>query len=389
MLQKLRTGRIPETAYLIMLTVFIAAAFIEGTTLTHVFGVGQVMSLTYRIYQLTVLAVLVKIFFLDDSRLVTKAAILTALGLVYVICHRAQAMAPFFLAIFIFGAIGVDWSKILKCFFFTDLVLLIATVLAATFHAIPNPAQVRMYFGIPFQRLGMGIVTPTDLAAHAFSLMIAYALLKNFRFSRRQLLGLAVLTVAVFVLTDTRLDFMLMLLLLLSSAFYRDIRKFVTEAGPELFGILTGGVALLDLWITHVYYMPSRFWETVDRFMSSRLFYGNVAMKKCQVPPLLGRFIPQNGNGLMLRPGEQYFFIDSSVIRMWTMFGIVFTILMIMLTGFIIIRSFSAKYTALLVILLLIVLESTIDHHLWDLSYNILFVSAFADWSSLAYRSSC
>lgn len=88
----------------------------------------------------------------------------------------------------------------------------------------------------------------------------------------------------------------------------------------------------------------------------------------------------------MLKPGERYFFIDSSIVRMWTMFGIVFTILMIMLTAFLIIRGFSAKYVPLLVILALIVIESAIDHHLWDISYNVLFVAAFADWSSLTKR---
>ena len=38
MIKKLRAKHVPETAYLIMFTIFSAAAFIEGTTLTHVFG---------------------------------------------------------------------------------------------------------------------------------------------------------------------------------------------------------------------------------------------------------------------------------------------------------------------------------------------------------------
>ena len=50
MIKKLRAKHVPETAYLIMFTIFSAAAFIEGTTLTHVFGVDRLMALTYRIY---------------------------------------------------------------------------------------------------------------------------------------------------------------------------------------------------------------------------------------------------------------------------------------------------------------------------------------------------
>lgn len=96
MIKKLRAKHVPETAYLIMFTIFSAAAFIEGTTLTHVFGVDRLMALTYRIYQLSVLGVLGKIFFLDDSTKKTKTGIFLTLAVLYFICHRAQAMAPFF-----------------------------------------------------------------------------------------------------------------------------------------------------------------------------------------------------------------------------------------------------------------------------------------------------
>ena len=386
MIKKLRAKHVPETAYLIMFTIFSAAAFIEGTTLTHVFGVDRLMALTYRIYQLSVLGVLGKIFFLDDSTKKTKTGIFLTLAVLYFICHRAQAMAPFFMAIFIFGAVGVDWKKILKCFFFTGLLLTCLSLFGALFRIIPNMAQSRTYFGIPFRRFSMGIATPTDFAAHVFSLMMASVLLRDFKCDKKCLILLSLIAFLTFALTDARLDLILMILLLLCTAFYDKIKAFITASGPGFFGIIIGGYALFDLWITHVYYMPSRFWETLDRFLSSRLFYGNVAMKQCQIPPLFGRFIPQNGNGLMLKPGERYFFIDSSIVRMWTMFGIVFTILMIMLTAFLIIRGFSTKYVPLLVILALIVIESAIDHHLWDMSYNVLFVAAFADWSSLTKR---
>lgn len=79
MIKKLRAKHVPETAYLIMFTIFSAAAFVEGTTLTHVFGVDRLMALTYRIYQLSVLGVLGKIFFLDDSTKKTKTGIFRAL----------------------------------------------------------------------------------------------------------------------------------------------------------------------------------------------------------------------------------------------------------------------------------------------------------------------
>ncbi|WP_334117627.1 beta-carotene 15,15'-monooxygenase, partial [Ligilactobacillus sp.] len=318
MIAKIRENHIPETAYLIMFIIFSAAAFIEGTTLTHVFGVDRLMAVTYRVYQLSVLGVLGKIFFLDDSTKKTKAGIFLTLAVLYFICHRVQVMSPFFMAIFIFGAVGVDWKKILKCFFFTNLTMTCLAFLCSLFRIIPNMTQSRMYFGIPFHRFGMGIATPTDFAAHAFSLMLAFILIRGFRCSKGLLTGLSVIAFLTFAFTDARLDLVLMILLLSCTAFYDKVEKFILASGPVFFGIILGGYALFDLWITHVYHMPSRFWETLDRFLSSRLFYGNVAMKQCQVPPLFGRFIPQNGNGLMLKPGEQYFFIDSSIIRMWT-----------------------------------------------------------------------
>ena len=252
MIKKLRTKHVPETAYLIMFTIFSAAAFIEGTTLTHVFGVDRLMALTYRIYQLSVLGVLGKIFFLDDSTKKTKTGIFLTLAVLYFICHRAQAMAPFFMAIFIFGAVGVDWKKILKCFFFTGLLLTCLSLFGALFRIIPNMAQSRTYFGIPFRRFSMGIATPTDFAAHVFSLMMASVLLRNFKCDRKCLILLSLIAFLTFALTDARLDLILMILLLLCTAFYDKIKAFITASGPGFFGIIIGGYALFDLWITHV-----------------------------------------------------------------------------------------------------------------------------------------
>lgn len=74
MIKKLRAKHVPETAYLIMFTIFSAAAFVEGTTLTHVFGVDRLMALTYRIYQLSVLGVLEKSSFWTTRRKKPKQA---------------------------------------------------------------------------------------------------------------------------------------------------------------------------------------------------------------------------------------------------------------------------------------------------------------------------
>lgn len=286
MIKKLRAKHVPETAYLIMFTIFSAAAFVEGTTLTHVFGVDRLMALTYRIYQLSVLGVL-KNLLLDDSTKNQNRHFPDACRALFHLPSCAGNGA-FFMAIFIFGAVGVDWKKILKCFFFTGLLLTCLSLFGALFRIIPNMAQSRTYLGIPFHRFSMGIATPTDFAAHVFSLMMAAVLLRDFKCDRKCLILLSLIAFLTFALTDARLDLILMILLLLCTAFYDKIKAFITASGPGFFGIIIGGYALFDLWITHVYYMPSRFWETLDRFLSSRLFYGNVAMKQCQVPPLLG-----------------------------------------------------------------------------------------------------
>lgn len=110
MIKKLRTKHVPETAYLIMFTIFSAAAFIEGTTLTHVFGVDRLMALTYRIYQLSVLGVLGKIFFWTTRRKNQNRHFPDACRALFHLPSCAGNGA-FFMAIFIFGAVGVDWKR--------------------------------------------------------------------------------------------------------------------------------------------------------------------------------------------------------------------------------------------------------------------------------------
>src|SRR5699024_10784455 len=89
----------------------------------------------------------------------------------------------------------------------------------------------------------------------------------------------------------------------------------------------------------------------------------------------------QNGNGSM-KPGEAFFFIDSSFVSALLMYGLVFFVVAM----FYIISSMESNIKQgnynLVIALILVLLSSAIDNHLWDMAFNIVFLGMFADVQS-------
>lgn len=75
-------------------------------------------------------------------------------------------------------------------------------------------------------------------------------------------------------------------------------------------------------------------------------------------------------------------FIDSSFVRALLMYGLVFFVVAMFYIISSIESNIKQRNYNLVIALILVLLSSAIDNHLWDMAFNIVFLGMFADVQS-------
>ncbi|MBD5068693.1 MAG: hypothetical protein HDT50_00615 [Lactobacillus sp.] len=375
MLEKINWQRdnLGNYLYMYSLTLYLIVNFAAGTTLSKTLGLGTMVVLL-RLSQLATLIVFLKIIFLDKHKFNTLLAFIAGAGFLLVACKQARELEPLFIFVFMVGAYNINFKEILDKYILVILTMFLLTYVATLIGLVPNNVIWRANGG-PI-RAGLGLSTSSDMAAHSFYLMLAYALVHNFSLKRQQIGFLGLIAVLIFALTNSRLDGILMALLLLCLYFRRQVfqfMRFIGKKGVTLFVVL---YALGDLALTYCFDVNNRFYALLDTFLSHRLLFGKIAFEKYPLR-FLGQYIYQNGNGDP-RGYVKYYFIDSAFVQAWMMFGILFFIFMMCVLCFLIFKAYKHMYYGLILAVILIVISMAINHHFWNISYNVILLATLA-----------
>lgn len=375
MLEKINWQRdnLGNYLYMYSLTLYLIVNFAAGTTLSKTLGLGTMVVLL-RLSQLATFIVFLKIIFLDKHKFNTLLAFIAGAGFLLVACKQARELEPLFIFVFMVGAYNINFKEILDKYILVILTMFLLTYVATLIGLVPNNVIWRANGG-PI-RAGLGLSTSSDMAAHSFYLMLAYALVHNFSLKRQQIGFLGLIAVLIFALTNSRLDGILMALLLLCLYFRRQVfqfMRFIGKKGVTLFVVL---YALGDLALTYCFDVNNRFYALLDTFLSHRLLFGKIAFEKYPLR-FLGQYIYQNGNGDP-RGYVKYYFIDSAFVQAWMMFGILFFIFMMCVLCFLIFKAYKHMYYGLILAVILIVISMAINHHFWNISYNVILLATLA-----------
>lgn len=375
MLEKINWQRdnLGNYLYMYSLTLYLIVNFAAGTTLSKTLGLGTMVVLL-RLSQLATFIVFLKIIFLDKHKFNTLLAFIAGAGFLLVACKQARELEPLFIFVFMVGAYNINFKEILDKYILVILTMFLLTYVATLIGLVPNNVIWRANGG-PI-RAGLGLSTSSDMAAHSFYLMLAYALVHNFSLKRQQIGFLGLIAVLIFALTNSRLDGILMALLLLCLYFRRQVfqfMRFIGKKGVTLFVVL---YALGDLALTYCFDVNNRFYALLDTFLSHRLLFGKIAFEKYPLR-FLGQYIYQNGNGDP-RGYVKYYFIDSAFVQAWMMFGILFFIFMMCVLCFLIFKAYKHMHYGLILAVILIVISMAINHHFWNISYNVILLATLA-----------
>ncbi len=358
--------------YFVSFTCYLFAMSLKGTML-----VNFLLSERALFYLSIIPAFLVtlKIIFLDDHKWQDLTIFMLLEIILFAVGTNANEYQIFYLLFFIIGAKNIDIDKILQLFIWINLVVIVLSLIFALNGSVRNVMITRA--DSPAVRYSLGAVYPTDLAARGFFMMLAYTALKRFKLNIAEYISCVALTALVYFVTDTRIDLLLMLFLLICVAVYLKLSPLFAKIPAYLLEVVTI-LYTLAIILMGYFYHPG-FWplEKINSFLSGRLILEKVAFNDYNVP-LLGQYIYQNGFGGGFKVVD-YFYIDSSYVRTLMMHGIIIFALMFLLFYLLFTRFRQEKLYYWSICLLLVVLTAGIDQHMWDVSYNFVFLALFAN----------
>lgn len=282
----------------------------------------------------------------------------------------------------IYGARDIDFHRIAKVTVFCSAVLLAVTVICSYAGLILNYyeywyGRTRHYLGFRYSLFG-----PTVL----FNIIALLGWLYKERIRWILLLVLAALDYLFYQRTDSRLCFYLSLILLVAfvvmkiwpglPGHLRPLQALMTISFPLCFAVSVG---------ISCSYRPYGWMKDLNSKLVNRLLYGSNAVKEYGIS-WFGQRITFQGNGLTSAGRRastfHYSYVDCLYLQVLLRYGIIFSVVVLVLLTATMICLYRKKEYYLLLILFLLAVHAMIDDLIFYICFNTFwFVIASSLWS--------
>ena len=328
--------------------------------------------------------VLLKIFLFDDLDLKWLAIDAIVLILLLITWRTSKEFSLFSMGIFVLGARNVDFKRIIKIYFYVGMLLLAFVVISAMGGLIRNLVYRRDMTNIV--RQSFGIAYPTDFAAHVLYLILAYAYLK---FGKIKWYDYVVFLAAAGFLvkfSDARLSAYAIILSI--PVLWIGQRAQTDHLLSRFIASFYWTVPILSAYLVIIasyFFTPSNEILTkVNNASSGRLFLGHKAISEYGFS-MFGKQIIEHGwggaNGLKMSQNApaNYFFVDSSFLRMTILYGIIMAIIILLAMTKISWESFQKGSFALASIIVIVSVSAMVEQRLLDLAYDPFLIALLAN----------
>ncbi|TCS76635.1 hypothetical protein EDD59_12317 [Muricomes intestini] len=287
------------------------------------------------------------------------------------------------IVLLIVGCRGIPFRKIAKTYFIICSILLVITMMFALTGKIENFV---LNQNGRRTRIAFGIVYPTDFSAHVFYLVLAYCYLREEKIKYLEIGVITALGIFVYAFCDARLN-TICILLTAGVMGYNKIRHDMTiKKGKSynmnaVFSILLclstilASMAMIGLTLL---YSQNRKWTLfLDHILNNRLKLGKKGIDVYGFS-IFGQQINLIGSGNRKATPANYFFLDSSYLFVPLLYGILVLGVILLLFLVMSFRARKEKDWTLLWLICIMSLQCVVEHHIVDISYNILL------WGTLA-----
>ncbi|MDO4803614.1 MAG: hypothetical protein Q4A32_02185 [Lachnospiraceae bacterium] len=306
------------------------------------------------------------------KRILLYAALSIPLLLCYKITGYIYQLDLFML---IAGARGINADRIIRLFFCLNLVLLAVTFIAVAGGLIENRTFIRA--GSSGLRNSVGFIYPTDFGARIFYTLLAFCYLVGKRFRILMVALFGIISVALIVYCDARLD--AGLIIIAGILFYMNarsklfMRKWVETALTCCFPVLF----LLSYFVTMAYPKGGIF-KILDTLLSKRLMFGYYNVLYAGIHPFGVHLFQQGHGALNYSHLTGYNFVDCGFLQGLLEYGYILMFFVLVMFVLITKKAIVRGRREIAIVLFLIALSSCIDHHFLEFWYDPFPLLIFA-----------
>ena len=318
-----------------------------------------------------------KIYVLDQWKKKELFAISLLLVIELIVWRMTHYPDLLLIGPFIIGAKGVNFRDIISWYFYLTLILVMTMMTLSLARIIPNLVY---YSASRPTRYALGMLYPSVIAAHDLYLALAYCYLRFGKLNVIDYLLIISGDVVCMLLTNTKLDFLATLLIIpvMIIAQRAYFGKKWSSIIAAFWWMAIPISASIMIFLSYFYNPSNHLLRKINSLFSGRLELGRLAFKKYDMN-LLGRTIVERsfagikgqklnnaGEGLP----QNYFYIDSSYMRMLLLWGFLAFIIVIVCLTFIALRSTVRKTFILSAVILVASLNFMFEPHIIQIIYN-------------------
>lgn len=369
-----------EILYFFAFVLYFFFSFIRNTTFNPYIGARPFNLVSYMVVGLLV----IKIYIFDRQQL--KSVFLTTIGLgIAVVSWRMSGSNLIIVMMaFILGARNISFKKIIKWYFWLGTVMLFMVMFFSLTGVIQNMVFVAKG-RVP--RYALGIIYPTDFAAHVLYLVLAHSYLNYESLNVKYYITYFIVASITMLVTNARLSFICLLLTIpvLWIAKHAELEhRPVAKLVASLYWTSTPLLAVITFFATYLFDNTNHIFYMIDHLLSGRLSYGNMSLWRYPIT-FWGQKVIEHGHGgsagmkVFNQHDAGYFYIDSSYMRLIMIYGLVVAVIMVGIFMAISIRETSAKRYVIPAILFIVSISCMVEQHLLELTYNPFLLALFAE----------
>lgn len=367
--------------YFLSFIIYFLPTFLNNTTFAESLGDHWLRILAY----LSLPLLLFKIYVMDewDAKQLLVVTTILLLGLVtWRVAHEVQLL---FIAPFVIGSKNVCFRDIITWFLYLGITLTLAVALFALLGIIPN---LTFYSSQRPTRYSLGMDYPSFIATHYLYFALAYAYLRFRKLNWIDYSLIIIGDIVCMLLTNTRLDFLATLILVPVMIIAR--RAYYGHKYSRIFAsfwwMAVPFTATITIFSSYFFTTSNHIMQKVNSLSSGRLELGNEAFSRYDVK-LLGRTITEHtyggSQGLkfannMSSMNIRYFYLDSSYMRMFLLWGILVFALVIISLTYIALRSTVQRTYILTAIILVASLNFMFEPYVIAIFYNPILLALLA-----------
>lgn len=316
-----------------------------------------------------------KIYLLDDSSAVELFLETIIIGLSILSEIKSHSNLILIMTLLVIAARSVDLNHLIYIYYIVGCIVITAVMLYSligiitnlSFHAADRPI-----------RYALGIVYPTDLSAHVLFLILANVFLNRTRLTFRRYAVYLFILIATFKITDGRLSCTVGTLAIIAIilADFAQNGHTICRYISSIYWVFIPAQAYLII-ILSIFFSPSnKLFAKLDRLLSGRLYFGHEGIHKYGFH-LFGNTIEEHGyggvKGAQLFQGKTnvgYFYIDSSYVRLFLMYGTIMALLVIIVMTYVALHATINNQFVFAAIILAVSSSCMVEQHLLELSFN-------------------